>query len=60
MMTVESRAISSREPCQVRKEAAVSKISYVPEDSLTRAGCPRNVWRLVINAGCVIKYVLIF
>jgi len=26
MMTVESRAISTREPCQVRKEAAVSVV----------------------------------
>src|SRR5690606_15294168 len=41
---VGSCAISTHEPCQVRKEAALSGITYVPRGSLTRAGDKSNAY----------------
>lgn len=37
VLTVGSSAMSAYEPGQVRKEAAISKITLVPEGGLTRA-----------------------
>jgi len=37
-LKVGSRAMGSHEPCQVRKEAALSGFTHVPWGSLTRAG----------------------
>lgn len=32
------------EPCQVRKEAALSETSHVPRGCLGRANCLSNAW----------------
>ena len=45
-------AIEPREPCQVRKEAAVSESLYVPEDHLTGAADSGNARAGSFNAGC--------
>ena len=55
MLTVGPFAIETYEPRQVRNEAAVSKIFYVPEDTLTRANCQSNAWRLFAEVGCTAK-----
>jgi len=56
VLTVGPFAIKTYEPRQVRNEAAVSKIFYVPEDTLTRANCQSNAWRLFSEVGCTTKY----
>ena len=57
VLTVGPFAIGTCEPCQVRKEAAVRKTSYVPEDSLTWANSLRNVWKPMINERCAVRFV---
>lgn len=55
VLTVGPFAIETYEPRQVRNEAAVSKIFYVPEDYLTRANCQSNAWNLLVEVGCTTK-----
>ena len=58
MLTVGPFAIETYEPRQVRNEAAVSKIFYVPEDTLARANCRSNAWKLFVEVGCTTKKYL--
>ena len=57
MLTVGPFAIETYEPRQVRNEAAVSKTFYVPEDTLARANCQSNAWKLIVEVGCTTKKV---
>ena len=41
-LKIGSRAMSAHEPCQVRKEAALSGLTHVPWGSLVRAGDKSN------------------
>jgi len=50
-LTVKSRAIRLCEPRQVRKEAALSKSSYVPRGRLARANCFGNAWEGMSTVG---------
>ncbi len=44
MLTIGSCAIGTHEPCQVRKEAAISDTSSVPRGNLVRVNCLGNAW----------------
>jgi hypothetical protein len=44
VLTFGSRAMGTYEPCQVRKEAALSRISHVPRGRLDRAGDRSNAY----------------
>ena len=51
MLTFRSYATETYEPCQIRKEAAVSRPFCVPWDSLDRAMNLSNAWDLHHNDG---------
>jgi len=44
VLTFGSCATGPREPCQVRKEAAISGSSRVPQECLNRANCLSNAY----------------
>lgn len=44
VLTFGSCAMGTYEPCQVRKEAALSRISHVPRGRLDRAGDKSNAY----------------
>ena len=52
VLTVGSYATGTYEPCQVRKEAAISKHSRVPQVSLIRANYMGNARKGMLEARC--------
>lgn len=58
VLTVGPFAIETYEPRQVRNEAAVNEIFYVPEDTLTRANDQSNARRLIAEVGCTTKFLI--
>src|SRR5690625_7765119 len=51
VLTFRSCATETYEPCQIRKEAAVSRFFCVPRDSLDRAMNLSNAWDYFIEIG---------
>ena len=56
VLTLGSCAIETREPCQVRKEAAVSEPFYVTQDRLGRAANLRNAYDGLVDNGCTVLH----
>ncbi|GGA70692.1 hypothetical protein GCM10008025_13190 [Ornithinibacillus halotolerans] len=52
VLTFRSCATETHEPCQVRKEAAVSGYLCVPQGYLNRAMNLSNAWDHFIDGGC--------
>jgi hypothetical protein len=53
---VRSRAVSAREPGQIREEAALSDIAHAPRGSLIGAGSRRNCFETFFDDGCTVHY----
>src|SRR5699024_7926769 len=56
VLTFRSCATETYEPCQIRKEAAVSRFFCVPRDSLDRAMNLSNAWDYFIDDRCTVTY----
>ena len=55
VLTIGSRAIAAREPCQAGNRAAISGYRYVPQGCLIRANCTISAYEFASISGCMAK-----
>ncbi len=57
MLIIGSRAADGCEPCQVRKEAAVSSAVWVPRGCPIGVNCKSNACKMCVRGGCAAFYL---